>query len=110
MSGVTLTDISVITPGVIPCSIPRKLSRIAPLAAILIAGILAASASPASLACGGNSTDQAQVAKAVRIMYGWATTDDLGKLHTVATPDFYAFDGGERHDGDALMKMVKRNG
>ena len=51
-----------------------------------------------------------QIAKAVRIMYGGATTDDLGKLHTVAAPDFYAFDGGERYDGDALMKMVKRNG
>ena len=89
---------------------PRKLSRIAPLAAILIAGILAASASPASSACGGNSTDQAQVAKTVRIMYGGATTDDLGKLHTVAAPGFYASDSGERYDGDARMKMVKRNG
>ena len=54
-------------------------------------------------ACASNSTDQTQVAKAVRIMYGGATTNDLGKLHTVAAPDFYAF------DGDALMKMVKRN-
>jgi hypothetical protein len=76
----------------------------------LIAGILAASASPASSACAGNSTDQAQVAKAVRTMYSGATTDDLGKFHTVAAPDLYALDGGERHDGDALMKMVKRNG
>lgn len=46
----------------------------------------------------------------MRIMYGGATTDDLGKFHTVAAPDFYPLDGGERHDGDALMKMVKRNG
>jgi hypothetical protein len=110
MSGVTPTDISVITPGVIQCSIHASSAASLHSAAILIAGILAASASPASSACAGNSTDQAQVAKAVRIMYGGATTDDLGKLHTVAAPDFYAFDGGERYDGDALMKMVKRNG
>jgi uncharacterized cupredoxin-like copper-binding protein len=89
---------------------PRKLSRIAPLAAILIAGILAASASPASSAWACTSADQSQVAKAVRTVYAGATTDDLGKFHTVAAPDFYAFDGGERYDGDALMKMVKRNG
>jgi hypothetical protein len=103
MSGVTPTDISVITPGVIQCSIHASSAASLHSAAILIAGILAASASPASSACAGNSTDQAQVAKAVRTMYSGATTDDLGKFHTVAAPDFYALDGGERHDGDALM-------
>ena len=110
MNGVTPTDISVITPGVIQCSIHASSAASLHSAAILIAGILAASASPASSACAGNSTDQAQVAKAVRTMYSGATTDDLGKFHTVAAPDLYALDGGERHDGDALMKMVKRNG
>lgn len=43
----------------------------------------------------------------MRTMYAAATTDDLDKFHTVAAPDFYAFDGGRRYDGDALMKMVK---
>jgi Domain of unknown function (DUF4440) len=86
---------------------PRKLSRIAPLAAILIAAILPASASPASSVCAGTSADQAQVAEAMRTMYAAATTDDLDKFHTVAVPDFYAFDGGKRYDGDVLMKMVK---
>jgi hypothetical protein len=86
---------------------PRKLSRVAPLAAILIAAILPASASPTSSDCVGTSADQAQVAEALRTMYAAATTYDLDKFHTVAAPDFYAFDGGERYDGDALMKMVK---
>jgi uncharacterized cupredoxin-like copper-binding protein len=89
---------------------PRMLSRIAPLSAILVSAILPASASPASSACAGTPADQAQVAEAMRTMYAAATTDDLGKFHTVAAPDFYAFDGGERYDGDALMKMIKRNG
>jgi hypothetical protein len=86
---------------------PRKLSRIAPVAILLIAAILPASASAASSACAGTSADQAQVADAMRTMYAAATTDDLDKFHTVAAPDFYAFDGGRRYDGDALMKMVK---
>jgi ketosteroid isomerase-like protein len=86
---------------------PRKLSRIAPVAILLIAAILPASASAASSACAGTSADQAQVADAMRTMYAAATTDDLDKFHTVAAPDFYAFDSGRRYDGDALMKMVK---
>jgi hypothetical protein len=86
---------------------PRKFSRIAPVAILLIAAILPASASAASSACAGTSADQAQVADAMRTMYAAATTDDLDKFHTVAAPDFYAFDGGRRYDGDALMKMVK---
>jgi ketosteroid isomerase-like protein len=86
---------------------PRKLSRIAPLAAILIAAILPAFASPASSACASTPADQTQVAEAMRTMYAAATNDDLDKFHTVAAPDFYAFDGGKRYDGDALMKMVR---
>jgi hypothetical protein len=43
----------------------------------------------------------------MRAMYAAATNDDLDKFHTVAAPDFYAFDGGKRYDGDALMKMVR---
>jgi hypothetical protein len=73
----------------------------------LIAAILPASASPASSACASTSANQAQVAEAMRTMYAAATTEDLDKFHAVAAPDFYAFDGGERYDGDALTKMVK---
>lgn len=40
-------------------------------------------------------------------MFVAATTDDLKLFHTVAAPDFYAFDGGKRYDGDALMDLVK---
>lgn len=43
----------------------------------------------------------------MRTMYAAATTDNLAKFHIIATPDFYAFDGGKRFTGDALMNMVK---
>jgi hypothetical protein len=43
----------------------------------------------------------------MRTMYAAAATDDLAKFHTVAAPDFYAFDGGTRYDGDALMNTLK---
>jgi hypothetical protein len=40
-------------------------------------------------------------------MYSALTTDDLAKFHSVASPDFYAFDGGKRFNGDALMDLIK---
>lgn len=53
------------------------------------------------------ATDQARIVDAMRSMYVAATNDDLAKFHTVAAPDFYAFDNGKRFTGDALMELVK---
>jgi len=86
----------------------RKFARIAPLAVLLSAAFCSVAASAAdSSACTATAEDQTQVIEAMRTMYAAATVDDLAKFHTVATPDFYAFDGGQRYDGDALMNMVK---
>jgi ketosteroid isomerase-like protein len=51
--------------------------------------------------------EQSKVVDAVKSMYVALTNDDFAKFHTVAAPDFYAFDGGERFDGDALMELIK---
>jgi hypothetical protein len=86
----------------------RKLTRIAPLAALLVVAILPVSSAAANVtACAGTPADQTQVVEAMRTMCAAATTDDLAKFRTVAAPDFYAFDGGKRYDGDALMNMIK---
>jgi ketosteroid isomerase-like protein len=58
-------------------------------------------------ACPGNPADPVQVVDTMRTMYAAAAADDLAKFHSVATPDFYAFDGGTRYDGDALMNRGK---
>jgi hypothetical protein len=86
---------------------PRKLRHVASLAAILSVPLLSAFASPATSACSSTPADRDQVVEVMRTMYAAATADDLAKFHTVATPDFYAFDGGTRYDGDALMNMIK---
>jgi hypothetical protein len=88
-------------------SLPRKLGNVASLAAILGAALLSASASPETSACSSTPADRDQVVEVMRTMYAAATADDLAKFHTVAAPDFYAFDGGTRYDGDALMSMIK---
>jgi hypothetical protein len=51
--------------------------------------------------------DEAKVTQTLQMMYTAATSDDLAGFHSVATPDFYAYDGGKRFDGDAIMTMVK---
>jgi len=86
----------------------RKLARIALLAALLVVAVLPVSAAADTPACAATPADQTQVVEAMRTMYAAATTDDLAKFHTVAAPDFYAFDGGKRYDGDALMNAVKQ--
>jgi hypothetical protein len=89
----------------------RKLARIAPLAVLLSTALVSTSAFAASAAdssaCTATPEDQTQIVETMRTMYAAATTDDLDKFHTVAASDFYAFDGGKRYDGDALIKMVK---
>jgi hypothetical protein len=83
-------------------------ARIAPLAAILSAALVSTTTSAANApTCTATPADQTQVVETMRTMYAAATTDDLAKFHTVAAPDFYAFDGGTRYDGDALMNMIK---
>jgi hypothetical protein len=90
----------------------RKLARIAPLAILLSAAFCSTAAFAANSptdppACTATAEDQTQVIETMRTMYAAATVDDLDKFHTVAAPDFYAFDGGQCYDGDALMNMVK---
>lgn len=43
----------------------------------------------------------------MQTMYAGATHDDFAVLHSVTTPDFYAFDGGEAYAGDALFEGVR---
>ena len=49
-----------------------------------------------------------EVTEAVRAMFAAFAADDLAKFHEVTTPDFYAFDGGERFKGDELVELIKK--
>ena len=58
--------------------------------------------------CTTTPADQSQVIETMHQFYAAASADDLQKFHTVVTPTFYAYDGGVRYDGDALMTLVKK--
>ncbi|RSL14976.1 hypothetical protein EDE15_0446 [Edaphobacter aggregans] len=51
--------------------------------------------------------DQASVVEVMRQMYVATTKGDLDGFNKIASPEFYAFDGGKRFDGDVLRKLIK---
>ena len=59
-----------------------------------------ASASPAP-------ADEAQVVSVMEKMYVALTNDDDKLFHSVAAPEFYAFDGGKRFEADPLLQLIK---
>lgn len=82
-----------------------NLARIAAVFTIVACAGAAFARSPSGR--DASASDQDEIVQALRTMYAAATTDDLKLFHTVAAPDFYAFDGGKRYDGDALMDLAK---
>jgi hypothetical protein len=86
----------------------RKLALAVLVSASLAVCLSASAQSPAGTpACVATPADKVQAVEAMRTMYAAATADDLASFHSVAAPGFYAFDGGKRYDGDALMNTVK---
>jgi len=61
---------------------------------------------PAS--CPAPATAAAEVGQTMRDMYAALMIDDLNAWRTVTTKDFFAYDVGQRFDGDALMELIKQ--
>jgi hypothetical protein len=53
-----------------------------------------------------SAEEKVRVADTLRAMYAAAQKDDLDGFHAVTTTGFYAFDGGTRFEGDALMRLI----
>ena len=56
----------------------------------------------------GFEGDEEKVIESIRLMFVALENDDVAKFQTVTSPDFYAFDAGERFSGDELMALVKK--
>jgi Domain of unknown function (DUF4440) len=57
--------------------------------------------------CSVEPQDAGRVTETLKQMYVAATNDDIALFHRVTTTDFYAFDGGRRLSGDALMELIQ---
>jgi Domain of unknown function (DUF4440) len=53
------------------------------------------------------SNDQQQIITTVKTIFVAAKADDLHKFNSVLAPGFYIYDGGQRFDGDSVMKPIE---
>lgn len=56
----------------------------------------------------GTAADRAAVVQAVKTMFVAAAKDNITLFHSVASPDFYAFDNGKQYHGDELMAGIQK--
>lgn len=64
-------------------------------------------AAPTPAACPAPDKSIAEAGQTMRDMYAALQTDDLTAFRAVTTKDFFAYDVGERFDGDALLNLIK---
>lgn len=69
---------------------------------VVLCGNLRAQTPP----CTATAADEGKVVDVMRQMYVAAANDDLALFHRVVATDFYAYDGGKRFSGDALMELI----
>jgi ketosteroid isomerase-like protein len=53
------------------------------------------------------TNEQNQIVDTVNTIFTALQTDDDTKLNSVVAPDFYAFDGGRRFNGEAIITLFK---
>jgi hypothetical protein len=80
----------------------------------IVAGMLSVCASllpqtaTAASACAPAATAKTDVMGVMNDMLEAFRTDDQERLQQVTSPDFYAYDGGMRFTGPALMGLIKK--
>ena len=76
--------------------------------AVLVFAMVGLAAGSASAQPCGIAADRAAVVQAVKTMFVAATNDNITLFHSVASPDFYAFDNGRQFHGDELMVLIQQ--
>lgn len=108
-SRVTKNNVERLVLHLKPGHLRRRKTWMGKLMALVCTALLGSGyANADEAACAPMPASQQQVADVLRQMYAAAQKDDLALFQTLATPDFYAFDGGGRFTGEALMGMVKK--
>lgn len=77
------------------------------LAALVLPACTHAIPTSTPTSCPAPAQAVADVGQTMRDMYAALMTDDLYAFHAVTTKDFFAYDVGQRFDGDALIDLIK---
>lgn len=83
----------------------RMTMALAALAAAALSACATAPSAPAT--CPAADSAATEAAQVVRDMYAALKTDDLTGWQAATTKDFFAYDVGQRFDGDALLNLIK---
>lgn len=70
------------------------------IGSLLAVFVLAAAAASAREEASGTVADRAAVVQAVNTLFVAAAKDNMTLFHSVASPEFYAFDNGRQFHGD----------
>jgi hypothetical protein len=88
-------------------TVPEILMFVKSATLILVSSLHLASAAEVAAVPVAPASDRAQVVTTIERMYVALTNDNLTLFDSVIATGFYAFDGGKRFDGDALMELIK---
>lgn len=77
------------------------------LAALATATLSACAHAPSPGSCPAPDRAVTDAAQTMRDMYAALMTDDLTAFQAATTKDFFAYDVGERFEGDALINLIK---
>ncbi len=78
------------------------------IGSLLAVFVLAAAAVSARAEACGTVADRAAVVQAVNTVFVAAAKDNMTLFHSVASPEFYAFDNGRQFHGDELMAQIQK--
>ena len=85
-----------------------SISRSSHFVALLALGSCLATIAAAKPGCAPAAAAQAEGIATVKQIFVAARSDDLARFTENTTPDFYAYDGGKRFDGQSLMALIKQ--
>lgn len=78
------------------------------MVATALASAAAGGTAGAAPACALTAGEREQAAATVRALYAGMAADDDSVVGRLLSPDFYAFDGGQRLTGPGLLELVRK--
>jgi hypothetical protein len=75
---------------------------------LIFCGNLPSQAAAAASACAPAATAQTDIVAVMDGMFAALRSDNQERLQQLTTPDFYAYDGGMRFTGPAMMDFIKQ--
>jgi hypothetical protein len=91
-----------------PSSLVRTLRLGSAVGVLIVCGSLPSQAGAAASACAPAATAQTDIVAVMEDMFAALRSDNKERLQQITSPDFYAYDGGMRFTGPAMIDFIKQ--